>query len=356
MRLFGASLLRNMLDFVYFTGLSTVSKPVTQGEGIIFMLHHILPNAVQDETKFRPNGLLEITPEFLDETIQYFRDHDYEIISLGEMNERLENGDLARKKPYVVFTIDDGYLDNLEHAFPVFKKHNCPFAIYVTTDLCDQKLFMWWRALDAVIRDNDHVAFDECNIYIDQETKSVEQKYLAYNHVYWQLRDMEENEKRESVAALALKYDHDSLDETRKVAMSWEQLKRLEQDELVTIGAHTISHSAIAKLTDEQAVMEIEQSREIIKAHTGIECKHFCYPYGSPAEANKREFKLAKKAGYKTAVTTQKGMLYPQHKEYLHALPRVSLNGEYQNIRYVKTYVSGLPFMLWNKFKKIHQY
>lgn len=356
MRLFGASLLRNMLDFVYFSGLSKISTPITQGEGIIFMLHHVLPDAKLDETKFRPNGLLEITPEFLDETIRHCRHKGYDLISLDEMHYRLENGSVKSAKPYIVFTIDDGYLDNLEHAYPVFKKHNCPFAIYVTTDLCDEKLFMWWRALDAVIRDNEHVAFDQFNIEIDQATSNVEQKYAAYNLIYWQLRDMGEDEKREAVSALAEKYNHDSLVETKKVAMSWSQLEQLEQDELVTIGAHTISHSAIAKLDEDQAKIEIEQSREIIKAKTGIDCAHFCYPYGSPAEANLREFKMTEGAGYKTAVTTQKGMLYAAHKDHLFALPRVSLNGEYQNIRYVKTYISGLPFMLWNKFKKIHIY
>ncbi|NRA88391.1 MAG: polysaccharide deacetylase family protein, partial [Rhizobiales bacterium] len=138
--------------------------------------------------------------------------------------------------------------------------------------------------------------------------------------------------------------------------MTWQQLKDLEADELVTIGAHTISHSALAKLNDKDASDEIILSREHIKKQTDITCEHFCYPYGTADEANLREFSIARDAGYKTAVTTQKGMLYAGHIDHLHNLPRVSLNGDYQNIRYVKTYLSGLPFMLWNKFKKIHQY
>uniref|UniRef100_A0A2A4Z931 Chitooligosaccharide deacetylase n=1 Tax=OCS116 cluster bacterium TaxID=2030921 RepID=A0A2A4Z931_9PROT len=356
MRLFGASLLKNMLNFVYFSGLSTALKPVMQGDGIIFMLHHILPDAVQDESKFRPNGLLEVTPDFLEQVILYLQANDYEIISLDEMQSRLESGVAKPKKPYIIFTIDDGYLDNLEHAYPVFKKHNCPFTIYVATDLCDHKLFMWWRALDAVIRDNPSVEFDAFGIKINKPTGNVSEKYAAYNEIYWQLRDMGEVEKRQAVLALAKKYKFDPIEETKLVAMSWVQLKQLEQDELVTIGAHTISHSAIAKLSDADAKIEIEQSRAIIRDKTGIECAHFCYPYGSAAEANLREFKLTEQAGYKTAVTTQKGMLYAGHKAHLHALPRVSLNGDYQHIRYVKTYLSGLPFMLWNRFRKIHKY
>lgn len=356
MRLFGASLLRNMLNLCYFSGLANIAKPLTQGDGIIFMLHHILPDAVQDDAKFRPNGLLEITPDFLEQVIVYLQAHDYEIISLDEAQQRLKNKVKKTNKPYVVFTIDDGYLDNLLHAYPIFKKYNCPFTIYVATDLCDHKLFMWWRALDAVIKQNDHVSFEGFGIKIDQSTQNTAEKYVAYKQIYWQLRDMAETEKTDAVQALAKKYGFDALEETKSVAMSWQQIRELEQDELVTIGAHTISHSALAKLNDANAKFEIEQSRAIIKAKTGIECEHFCYPYGSPAEANLREFKLTERAGYKSAVTTQKGMIYAEHGAHLFALPRVSLNGEYQNIRFIKTYISGLPFMLWNRFKKIHQY
>lgn len=356
MRLFGASLLKNMLDLVYFTGLSRLFNPIVQGDGIIFMLHHILPNAMQDKAKFRPNGLLEITPEFLEQVIIYLQANDYEIISLDEAAERLNNRTAKGKKPYIIFTIDDGYLDNLEHAYPIFKKYNCPFTIYVATDLCDHRLFMWWRALDAVIRDNLAVEFNVFGIKIDKPTRNVEEKYATYNEIYWQLRDMGEVEKREAVLALAQKYNFDPIEETKSVAMSWQQVKQLDQDELVTIGAHTISHSAIAKLSDADAKTEIEHSRQIIHDKTGILCEHFCYPYGSPAEANLREFKFAQQADYKTAVTTQKGMLYAGHKAHLYALPRVSLNGDFQHIRYVKIYISGLPFMLWNRFKKIHKY
>ena len=35
-------------------------------------------------------------------------------------------------------------------------------------------------------------------------------------------------------------------------------------------------------------------------------------------------------------MTTQKGLLYPEHAHELTALPRLSLNGDFQDIRYVK--------------------
>jgi peptidoglycan/xylan/chitin deacetylase (PgdA/CDA1 family) len=76
-------------------------------------------------------------------------------------------------------------------------------------------------------------------------------------------------------------------------------------------------------------------------------------PYGDPASAGPRDFALARDIGFKTAVTTRKGVLYPAHRQYLSALPRVSLNGEYQSLDYTALYLTGLPFALGKGFKQV---
>ena len=65
-----------------------------------------------------------------------------------------------------------------------------------------------------------------------------------------------------------------------------------------------------------------------------------------------REFRIAEELGLETAVTTQKGLLYPENVHELTALPRLSLNGDFQDIRYVKALLSGVPFALMNTLKR----
>ena len=124
-------------------------------------------------------------------------------------------------------------------------------------------------------------------------------------------------------------------------------------DPLVTIGAHTKGHFAISKLSDERAHEEMAGSANRIEQELGRRPIHFSFPYGDPGSAGPRDFALAREAGFKTAVTTRKGMLFGDHRRCLTALPRVSLNGEYQSLTYTALYLSGAPFALWNRFQHI---
>jgi peptidoglycan/xylan/chitin deacetylase (PgdA/CDA1 family) len=85
----------------------------------------------------------------------------------------------------------------------------------------------------------------------------------------------------------------------------------------------------------------------------GTRPAHFCYPVGSPDAAGPREFVLAAEAGFKTAVTTRPGMLHRDHAEHLTALPRISVNGEFQRRRYLDVLLSGAPSALLNGFRRV---
>jgi peptidoglycan/xylan/chitin deacetylase (PgdA/CDA1 family) len=99
---------------------------------------------------------------------------------------------------------------------------------------------------------------------------------------------------------------------------------------------------------------ELEGSRRAIETHLSVSPRHLAYPVGDQASAGPREFAIAAELGFKTAVTTRPGVVFRQHAAHLTALPRISLNGNFQAPRYAKVLMSGAATGLWNGFRPLN--
>jgi peptidoglycan/xylan/chitin deacetylase (PgdA/CDA1 family) len=141
----------------------------------------------------------------------------------------------------------------------------------------------------------------------------------------------------------------------RELCMDWQEIVDLAADPLVTIGAHTVNHKMLKKMEDDAAVRnEMEMSRAVLEAALGKRPQHLAYPVGDPTSAGPREFRIAAEIGFKTAVTTRPGVLFKAHRDHLTALPRISVNGDFQQQRYVKVLMSGAATAMWNGFRRVN--
>jgi peptidoglycan/xylan/chitin deacetylase (PgdA/CDA1 family) len=165
---------------------------------------------------------------------------------------------------------------------------------------------------------------------------------------------MPEDRTRAMIRQLAGEYGVDSAALTRRECLSWSELKAIAAEPLVTIGAHTVNHYMLAKWPAEVVTFELERSRADIAGALGVEARHLAFPVGGPTEAGVREFEIARLLGFATAWTTRRGHLFAGHREHPTALPRVSLNGHYQDARYLDLFVSGAPFALSNGFRRVN--
>lgn len=338
--------LKAALAAVHYSGADSLLAPVTRGRGVIFMLHQVSPEPVR---AFEPNRILRVTPDFLEAVIGATEEAGFDVIALDQVRERLNDN---HARPFACFTLDDGYRDNRDHAYPVFKRHNVPFTIYVPSDFADGRGDLWWLTLETVVREASHItlAMDGEGRHFSLQT--IAQKELAYHEIYWWLRSIPEDLARAAVRELAAAHDIDA-SEHANLAMSWDELRALAKDPLVTIGAHTTSHRALAKLSEDEARSEMAESIGRIETELGCACRHFSYPYGCAGSAGEREFRIAQELGMDTAVTTQKGLLHPGHALTPTGLPRLSLNGDFQDVRYVRALLSGVPFAVLNGLKRI---
>jgi peptidoglycan/xylan/chitin deacetylase (PgdA/CDA1 family) len=71
-----------------------------------------------------------------------------DVVSLDEAVLRLQEGDDRR---FACFTFDDGYRENLQYAYRMFKRRSMPLTLYVPTDYPDGNGELWWLALEEIV-------------------------------------------------------------------------------------------------------------------------------------------------------------------------------------------------------------
>ena len=335
------SAIRAAFEALSLSHATRLIRRLSRAKGVIFTLHRVLPD---DPADFAPNAILQVKPDFLEYVIARVRQLGLDIVDLGEGVRRIESD--APEKPFVVFTFDDAYRDNLKFALPVLRRQQCPFTLYVPTALVDGVGEVWWQALEDIVASQNALAVTYMGETEYLPTASLEEKQAAYDSLYHRMRNMPEADRVTLIRDLAEQYGFDLARNCRELIMDWSELRTFAGDQLCTIGAHTVHHYELAKLAAPDVRNEMEQSIRIIKAQFGKTPAHFSYPYGGAASAGDREFGIARELGLRSAVTTRPGGLYARHRDSLMALPRVSLNGLFQARRYVDIFATPALFSL----------
>lgn len=236
--------------------------------GEIWCLHRVVP----ERSLFKSNRELEITPDYLEQLITDRISHGYRFVDTDTFIARATHN--RSKSKLINITFDDGFSDIFTYAYPILKKHNTPFTIYLTTDMPDGRADLWWLHLESLANgDTD---------WFEQTIKRI------YNH-------------NDEIARTMHTITDSTPDYTicQRLSLTWEQLRTMLAEGLCTIGSHGTSHSAMPLLTAGQAKEELLASKRRIKESLGIEPKHYSYPHSFYNETTNQ---LVWHAGYDSAV------------------------------------------------------
>ena len=285
-------------------------------KGVVFMLHRVcerihghLPN----------NEDLKISPDYLEHVIVKYKNAGFSFLSLDQLYDVL-SGKKAISNPFVCFTMDDGYLDNFENAYPIFKKHQVPFAIFVATDFPDKKAILWWYVIEDLILNSTEVLLSDGSKYT---CKTFQEKWDTFRYIREKVLLLNQSNLVIELNKLFANYELDWLAPIHALSMNWEQVKILTQEPLCTIGGHTVTHVALNKLSVDNLDSEIMNGIDIIKSHTGYEPEYFAYPYGSEKENGEREYNYVKNSDIKLAFISYGNLVYSDSN--LEQIPRFML-------------------------------
>jgi peptidoglycan/xylan/chitin deacetylase (PgdA/CDA1 family) len=329
------------------SGLHRLARKATRGRGVILTFHRV---RAQPPLSYAPNRQLEITPEFLDLALSVVRREGFELVSLDEARRRI--GD-PKSAAFAALTFDDGYRDTRDVALPVLERHGAPFTVYCATGFIDGGARLWWLELEEAIRRLDAVDAAIAGGRLRLDTRSPDAKTAAFERIYWILRGRPEPELLDVVEGLARSAGVERERLADRLFMSWSDLEALSRHPLATIGAHGITHRRLAQWSAAEAHSEMAGSKSGLESRLGIAVRHFAYPVGDSTSAGPREFQLAREIGFETAVTTRPGMLFSEYAGRLTELPRASVNGRWQEAEALEVLLSGAPFWLWNRGRRV---
>ena len=316
---------------------ATLARPMLGGLGLIVTLHRVVSET--ERSPLPSNRALEITPEDLRALLGYVRRNGLDVIALNDVPGRLAN---PRGSRFVCFTFDDGYSDNATLALPVFREFGMPFAVNVTNGFIAGNASVWWYFVEEILGTGKPLQFSWKGArHQFAATTTARECDLALEEIAKLVRGCGA-ERDELLRTIGEAAGIDPTAVTRKLCMTWEELRAFAAEPLVTIGAHTAGHHSLNRLSDAEIAVEVEAARRELATQIGREVRHFAYPFGGPNAVDEREFALVRQSGFATMLTTRAGNLTRDYATQVDRLPRLTISGNYPVLKAMRMAESGL--------------
>lgn len=108
-------------------------KLTSESIGVPVLYYHSVNKNADNE--------VTITPEMLEEELNYINDRGYTTITIKELYDYLQNNQSIPEKS-IVITFDDGYMNNYTEAFPILKKLNMKATIFCVGNSLDGSYYL----------------------------------------------------------------------------------------------------------------------------------------------------------------------------------------------------------------------
>ena len=250
---------------------------------------------INDSTEIFPR---HIEKNQFEQHIKYLS-KKFNVISFEDAFYLYQNNIKPDKKTITV-SFDDGYLNNLEVALPILDKYKVKTTFFISGICSEDDNFILWSDIIAFAS-----YFSTENFIIVNDKKFIKQgKYNLIEEksnisIYNYIKNLPYLQRDEILNEVKKTYDFENnltkLPKEYWKLMNREEIKKLSESEIVTIGSHGHLHYNLANIDLEQAKIELEVSKKILSDITGKNINLISFPDGSYNE-NVKE--IAIKLGY----------------------------------------------------------
>jgi peptidoglycan/xylan/chitin deacetylase (PgdA/CDA1 family) len=272
----------------------------------------------------RKSAIGKTSVEALKLHLRYLTRH-YQIISLTEAAARLKDGvDLPIRS--AVITVDDGYRDFYDLAFPVLKSFSVPATVYLVTGFVAGENWIWTDKARWILMNSpaERVEFEIEGKVVGPILGDAASRLRVAAMLNSELKKLPDEQKDAVLDELAgrMKVTVPDRPADEFAALDPAQVRELAAGG-IEIGSHTHSHPILTNIGEERLETELRRSLDSIRQMTQIDDVHFCYPNGN---VSPRERDAVEAAGYASSVTTRTDLC--ENNEDVFMIPRIAAEPE----------------------------
>jgi peptidoglycan/xylan/chitin deacetylase (PgdA/CDA1 family) len=325
------SLKKTLLKAVYKSGALSLFHRANQ-EAILILMYHRFSEA---------EDVFKVSRNEFSEHLKYLK-RRCNVISLDEAIEGLA-GNKGLPPNTIVITIDDGYHDAFEIAFPLLKEFGFPATLFAITGFLDRNIWVWTDLMRYVLLHTirEHLAIKLQDVYVDEVIGTAKrERLLLADKLNSQLKQLPEGLKNTYIHRIAEKLEVGipPLPAPEYGPISWDEALEMQKNN-VQIEAHTVTHPILPNIDLPHLESELIESKQRIENVLNKTVDHFCYPNGA-LDGIVQD--AVKRIGFKSAVTTRRGGV--KNGDDLFLLKRVDVQAP---IEYFAQSVSG--FEEWRR-------
>jgi peptidoglycan/xylan/chitin deacetylase (PgdA/CDA1 family) len=216
----------------------------------------------------------------------------------------------------VAITFDDGFLSIKEKAVPILEEFDYPATIFVTSNFLDLE-YNFGFALNNFLKENSELDFEwngkNYSFLMDSKNdriKTYEELQLLLDSHTSTIEEM-----RELLDRIGVDYTAE-----KGALLSERDIKNLDENKLISIGAHSTDHRRLTELESEEAKKSIVESKQRLEEVLGHEVTSFSFPFGSK---NRELVEMVEEAGYDNAVVTEGREISERDWGNVYRIPRV---------------------------------
>lgn len=248
----------------------------------------------------------------------------------------------------VVVTVDDGYADFAEFAYPLLERHRVPATVFLVSEFVEGRIWLWFDVIHYLMQAApvERVALELPAGRLDLDLSSSEARNASWERVADACLPMSTQCRAHVLARLAeaVGVRPPGVPTEAYAALSWDQIRAMDP-ELVDYGAQTRTHPILSYCSDEELLDEIAGCKAHLEARLGRPVTCFCYPNGRAKDYDTRAVRAVRDAGFAAAVTADGSLVRPGAD--LYRLPRLPTSGDEGHFR---SAVNGLDGLRWRVF------